>query len=123
MSNLVFALVLALLAPALGIAENRGHCPPSPAIDTGKDSRKQLLPPSGNRGVLMLVVISDTGYVCAASVLKGLDKDSDSKALDSIRKWHFKPALKDGQPVPVSSELFVTVDVNGNPEPQSTVKH
>ena len=70
----------------------------------------------------MLMVISDTGYVCSASVLKGLGKDIDSKALESVRKWHFKPALKDGQPVPVSTQLFVTVDLNGNTEPQSTVK-
>jgi TonB family protein len=70
----------------------------------------------------MLMVISDTGYVCSASVLQGLGKDIDSKALQTVRKWHFKPALKDGQPVPVSAELFVTVDLNGNHEPQSTVK-
>jgi len=68
------------------------------------------------------MVISDTGYVCSASVLKGLSKDIDSNALESVRKWHFRPALKDGQPVPVSAELFVTVDLNGNPEPLSTVK-
>ena len=51
--------------------------------------------------------MSDTGYVCSAKVIDGIDKKSDADAENAVRHWNFAPAKKDGRPVPV----VVTVQV------------
>jgi len=40
-------------------------------------------------------------------VLRSLDPELDEKALEAIRQWRFKPALKNGKPVraPVTVEV------------------
>jgi len=55
-----------------------------------------------------MAVISDRGYVCDAQVMIGLDKETDKKAVQEVRGWHFQPAPKDGRPVPV----VVTLELN-----------
>jgi protein TonB len=64
----------------------------------------------------MLIVISDTGYVCSAQVIQGLGKQIDAEAVKSIQKWRFHPAIKDGHPVPVAAniQLNYRLDQNGN---------
>lgn len=57
---------------------------------------------------MLMVVISDKGYVCDAQVIRGLDKETDKNAAGAVRQWHFQPARKDGHAVPV----VVTVEVN-----------
>jgi TonB family protein len=58
--------------------------------------------------VTLLVVVSDTGYVCSARVVKGINKEIDKSTQKAVSKWRFKPAMKDGRPVAV----VVSIDVN-----------
>ncbi len=55
-----------------------------------------------------MVVLSDTGYVCNAHVLRGISKEIDMKAETTARGWHFEPARKNGHAVPVT----IAVDAN-----------
>jgi TonB family protein len=57
--------------------------------------------------IAILAVVSDTGYLCSAEVIRGIDKKSDAAAVKALRDWHFAPAKKGGRPVPV----VVTVEV------------
>jgi TonB family protein len=41
-------------------------------------------------------------------ILRGLGLELDQKAIEAIQQWHFKPGIKDGQPVSV----VVTIEVN-----------
>jgi protein TonB len=41
-------------------------------------------------------------------VIRSLEADLDDKALEAVRKYRFKPAMKGGQPVPV----IVDIEVN-----------
>jgi protein TonB len=55
-----------------------------------------------------MVVVSDKGFACSVQLLRGIDKETDADALAAVTNWTFKPATKDGRPVPV----VVTVEMN-----------
>lgn len=61
-------------------------------------------------------VVRDTGYVCSAKVIDGIDKKSDTDAEKAVQQWHFVPAKKDGRPVPVVVIVKVKYerDMDGN---------
>ena len=54
------------------------------------------------------VVIDDRGNVKDVQVKRSLDQGLDESAMQTMRTWKFKPATKDGKPVPVR----VTVEVS-----------
>ncbi len=56
--------------------------------------------------VLSLVVKTD-GRADRIQVVQSLDKGLDRSAVESIGKWSFDPALKDGKPVPVTARIEV----------------
>ena len=58
--------------------------------------------------VLIQIVVDETGHPKNLRVLRGLGLGLDDKALEAVAKWLFKPALKDGKPVPVTSTVAVT---------------
>ncbi|MGD0858315.1 MAG: energy transducer TonB [Terracidiphilus sp.] len=61
------------------------------------------------QGVCLISVIVDTnGKPQNPRVIKSLDPGLDLKAIEAVNKYRFKPAMKDGVPVPV----MITVLVN-----------
>lgn len=53
-------------------------------------------------GVVMLsFVVAKDGTVRDPAVTKSLEQSLDRQALDTVKKWKFEPATKDGQPVAV----------------------
>ncbi|MGO9520058.1 MAG: energy transducer TonB [Candidatus Korobacteraceae bacterium] len=67
------------------------------------------LPPDAERHglVVMLVGVNAKGHVQAVRVLRSDEKAYEQSAVDTVKKWKFKPAEKNGQPVPVQ----VTVEM------------
>jgi TonB family protein len=63
--------------------------------------------------VLLMAVVSNTGYVCDAQIIRGLDKDTDKKAVQAVRSWRFQPGQKDGHPVPTVITVQVTYRKDG----------
>jgi len=60
------------------------------------------------QGVVMLQVIVDTeGNVIDPKIIKGLPMGLDQQAVETVRQWKFKPALRDGEPVPVYYNLTI----------------
>jgi protein TonB len=57
--------------------------------------------------VVLEAVIDERGRVTALRVLRGLDPGLDQAALDAVRRWRFKPALRNGKPVKVFYILTV----------------
>ena len=57
--------------------------------------------------VIMLVGVNAKGRVQAVRVLRSDEKAFEQSAVDTVKKWKFKPAEKAGQPVPVQ----VTVEM------------
>jgi Gram-negative bacterial TonB protein C-terminal len=110
----VFTCLIIVIVASFAVAslaENKGICPPSPPVETHHtNSRDQ----SGN--ITLQAAVSDTGYVCSAKVIGGIDKKSDADAERVVREWHFAPAKKDGHPVPVvvAVEVHYERDKDGN---------
>ena len=57
--------------------------------------------------VVMLVGVNAKGHVAVVRVLRSDEKAFEQSAVDTVKKWKFKPAERNGQPVPVQ----VTVEM------------
>ncbi len=53
-------------------------------------------------------VIDDSGNVADVQVVRPLDRGLDESAAQTLRTWKFKPATKDGKPVPVRVVIEVS---------------
>ena len=51
--------------------------------------------------IVLKVLVSDSGEVLETRVLRGarVDRQFEQSAIDAVRRWTFKPAVKDGQAV------------------------
>jgi len=52
-------------------------------------------------------VILPDGTTSNISVVRPLGLGLDEKAIEAVRKWRFRPSLKDGKPVPVRANVEV----------------
>jgi TonB family protein len=77
------------------------YCPDPPY---SKEARNAKL--SG--AVVLQVVVDATGNVRDAKVVQSLGLGLDEKAIETIRTWRFKPAMRNGSPVNV--RMLVKVD-------------
>ena len=57
--------------------------------------------------VLLQLVVDENGVPQDIKVVRSLGLGLDQKAIEAVRKWRFKPGLKDGKPVPVSANIEV----------------
>lgn len=58
--------------------------------------------------VILFVVITEDGRPTEIKVIRPLGLGLDEAAINCVKKWKFKPGLKDGTPVPVQA----TIEVN-----------
>jgi TonB family protein len=58
--------------------------------------------------VVLRVVIGTDGVPHDSHVIRGVGLGLDENAIEAVGQWQFKPATKDGQPVPVAA----TIEVN-----------
>jgi len=58
--------------------------------------------------VILFVTVTAEGRVTNVQVVKSLGMGLDEKAIEAVRKWRFKPALKDGKPVDVQLPIEIT---------------
>jgi TonB family protein len=59
--------------------------------------------------IIVETVITRSGEVCAARVLRGIHPELDAAALLAIVQWQFVPAKKDGKPVQALFNISVPV--------------
>jgi TonB family protein len=57
-------------------------------------------------------VIDDSGNVADVKVVRPADRGTDESAAHTLRTWKFKPATKDGKPVPVKVVVEVSFRVS-----------
>ncbi len=57
--------------------------------------------------VVLYVVVDEKGNPKDLKVVRALGLGLDQKAIEAVQKWHFKPGLKDGKPVPVAAQIEV----------------
>jgi hypothetical protein len=137
MRTTILLFVLFLFTALTLPAEDKGRCPDPPPKPTHVPPSKQSSgkPPSPDAQfagtVSVMAVVSDKGYVCSADPVNGPDKETNMKIARAVQTWRFKPAKKNGQPVPVvvmvsvalwrkpNGELILPTDPN---QPQSESK-
>lgn len=78
-----------------GIQAPKGIYTPQPEY-SDKARRKKI-----NGIVLLSFVVAKDGTVRDPVVTKSLESSLDQQSLDTVKKWKFEPATKDGQPVAV----------------------
>ena len=61
------------------------------------------------QGVVTLsAIVNSTGTVASLRVISAAGMGLDEKALEAVRQWKFKPAMKDGKPVAVQIAVQVS---------------
>ncbi len=80
-----------------------------PKATSAPDPKFPDLPPDAepHGTVIMLVGVNAKGHVGAVRVLRSDEKAFEQSAVETVKKWKFRPAEKSGQPVPVQ----VTVEM------------
>lgn len=116
--SLVTTSVKTFAAPALSAV------PPAPPRPGAQRIDSTMIPPrvitrvepvypemakkSGLSGVVILeLIIKEDGSVSDVRVVKPLPLGLDQAALDAVRQWTFKPAMKDGQPIEVLFNITI----------------
>ena len=93
--------------------KGKGFCPPPPPKVEMTQPKKDVAKPADCPGktfvgsIAFATVISDTGFVCSAQVVRGVDSTVDAEALNAFRKLHFDAAKKDGHAVPVTTVIDI----------------
>jgi TonB family protein len=57
--------------------------------------------------VTLYVEVDPSGKAVNIRVLHSLGLGLDEKAIDAVKKWKFKPGMKDGKPVTVAASIEV----------------
>jgi TonB family protein len=70
------------------------HAPDPPYPDLPVDTEP-------NGVVVMLVGVNNRGHVGPVHVVRSSAQAFEKSAVDTVKTWKFKPAKKDGKPVPV----------------------
>ena len=65
--------------------------------------------------VLLSIVVQPDGTAQDLKVLTSLGYGLDEKAVEAVRKWQFKPSMKDGKPVPVGAQVDVSFSLGQAP--------
>lgn len=103
------------------IASAQQHLTPkgSPSLYGGADSRPELthsVQPDYTKeaiqghvegAVLVQFVVDERGHTKDIQIKRSLGSGLDEKAVKAVEKWRFKPATKDGKPVPVQTSAEI----------------
>lgn len=74
-----------------------------PAIETtllDPPVHKEEIPPGVEGDVIVEITIDEHGNVIGTKLLKGVGHGIDEKILATVLNWHYRPATKDGVPIP-----------------------
>lgn len=115
----IWIVLFLVTSSLLLVGEDKGTCPPqppAPAFNDAKKAAQHQVKQPGTGFVMLMAVISDTGHVCHANVIQGLDKKTNDEAVKTILTWRFHPAMKGGRSVPVvvNIRLNYRLDKDGN---------
>jgi protein TonB len=113
-------LVVSLLQAQGGGVGRGGPAPPGSFPEliqkTNPEYTKEALDAKLEGSVMLSGMIGTDGVPSDIRVIRGLGKGLDEKAVECFQKWRFTPAIRDGDPFPVSTEVLITFRL---PAPES----
>jgi len=109
-ASLVLVSLLAL--PTVSLRADEKNEPPVPVRTVAPDIPSSFSR-SGNTTGLVTVrfLVDEKGAVQEATVEKSSHHELEESALKAVRKWRFKPAMKDGTPVAVHVSIPIKFEV------------
>lgn len=92
-----------------------GLVPPDLDVETRYDFRRLPVPPAKAHKLIVLKgTLGVDGTVGGLEIFQGIVPEMDEAAKIAFSRWKFKPAMRDGKPVPVEILVGVPVDAAGN---------
>jgi TonB family protein len=95
--------------PGLGV-DTQSADPAFPVFSPRPAVTDRALLPAVNQQVIVDVKVSASGDVLEATLVKGLGNALDQLVLDTVKTWHFHPAMLNGTAVPTEDELVFPFD-------------
>jgi outer membrane biosynthesis protein TonB len=77
----------------------------------------QKRPAGAGNGLLLSAVIDEKGNVAHMRILRLAFPTApntvalNEQAIEQVKRWHYKPTVLDGKPVPVYTEISVIIDL------------
>src|SRR5206468_8625413 len=81
--------------------------PPQPIFDPDPEYSKEAGEAKYQGTCVIGLIVEADGSPSHVTLISGLGKGLDEKALDAVRSWKFKPATKAGAPVPTQISIVV----------------
>jgi TonB family protein len=81
--------------------------PPGPLRKVDPKYPQDLIQDHVEGEVILYGVIRPDGSVDSIQLVRGLDKQLDSNAIQALSQWKFRPATKDGQPVALEAIVHI----------------
>jgi len=107
-ANLVsFALVVGIALGQGSVQETRRISAPVPIHRAEPEYTQEARNAKIEGSVLIKCVIDENGIPTDPIVERSLEKGLDEKAVEAVKKWRFKPGLKDGKPVPANVSIQI----------------
>lgn len=78
------------------------YCPPPQETDAASAAKY-------NGSLTLSVVVTVEGTAESVLVLRGAPFQMNEQAIEAVQKWKFKPAMKDGKPVPSRVPVEITL--------------
>jgi len=97
--------------PEIHKAYENGIVAPKPIYHPDPEYTDQARRKKIRGTVLLSIVVTREGTVRDAKVTTSLEKSLDQQALDTVSKWKFEPATKDGKPVPVRIAVEMSFNI------------
>ena len=92
-----------------------GLVPPDLDVETRYDFRRLPVPPAKSHKLIVLKgTLGADGAVGGLEIFQGILPQMDEAAKIAFSRWKFKPAMRDGKPVPVEILVGVPVDAAGS---------
>ncbi len=67
-----------------------------------------------NGDCLLALIIDSEGIPQDIHIVKSLGPAFDESAIEAVKKWRYKPASRDGVPIPMKTHVIVKFDIDGH---------
>lgn len=96
-----FVIPFFLFITAVGFCQSKTTAP-KPVHQVTAEYPQSAIRDGINATVSVALTIPPSGIPADVRIAKGFREDFDESAVNSIRQWRFRPAMKDGKPVAVT---------------------
>jgi protein TonB len=81
--------------------------PPAAVRTVAPEYTKEATEAKLQGDVVLATMIGIDGIPSDIKVVRGLGRGLDEKAVECVQKWRFKPATRNGEPIPMKAQIEV----------------